>query len=53
MELIAVLEAGIDFAEDDVDVTPDVEILARVKAVSVALEKLDAPLRMDASYMQG
>ncbi|MGC2213041.1 MAG: tRNA uridine-5-carboxymethylaminomethyl(34) synthesis GTPase MnmE [Silvibacterium sp.] len=41
VELIAVLEAGIDFAEDDVDVTPDVEILARVKAVSVALEKLE------------
>lgn len=41
VELITVLEAGIDFAEDDVDVTPDEEITARVAAVAVMLRKLE------------
>lgn len=41
VELIAVLEAGIDFAEDDVDVTPDSEIKARIQTVVQALEKLE------------
>jgi len=40
VDLIAVLEAGIDFAEDDVDVTPDAEITGRIEAVSAALEEL-------------
>jgi tRNA modification GTPase len=40
LELIALLEAGIDFAEDDVDVTPNAEIITRIDAVSAALEKL-------------
>src|SRR5580700_12234782 len=33
VELIAVLEAGIDFAEDDVSVMPDVTILDHIAAV--------------------
>lgn len=37
--LVAVLEAGIDFAEDDIDVTPAKEIIARI-------ELLEAPLRV-------
>jgi len=41
VDLIAVLEAGIDFAEDDVDVTPDAEITGRIEAVSAALEALE------------
>ncbi len=41
VNLIAVLEAGIDFAEDDVDVTPDAEITARIQGVSAALEELE------------
>ena len=41
VDLIAVLEAGIDFAEDDVDVTPDAEITGRIEAVSAALEELE------------
>jgi len=41
VDLIAVLEAGIDFAEDDVDVTPDAEITERIEAVSAALEELE------------
>ena len=40
VELIALLEAGIDFAEDDVEVTPDEEIVTRVDTISGELESL-------------
>ncbi|HEX3469660.1 MAG TPA: tRNA uridine-5-carboxymethylaminomethyl(34) synthesis GTPase MnmE [Silvibacterium sp.] len=40
VELIALLEAGIDFAEDDVDVTPDVEIVTRIDTSYAQLEKI-------------
>ncbi len=40
VELIAVLEAGIDFAEDDVSVLPADQILERISAVSGPLEQL-------------
>ena len=39
-ELIALLEAGIDFAEDDVPVASDEEILARLDAVEKPIEEL-------------
>jgi tRNA modification GTPase len=42
VELIAVLEAGIDFAEDDVSVLPDALILERIDAVEKPLEQLAA-----------
>ena len=42
VELIAVLEAGIDFAEDDVSVMPDAAILAHIAAVRTPLEQLSA-----------
>jgi len=42
VELIAVMEAGIDFAEDDVSVLPAAEILARLAAVQAPLEQLRA-----------
>ena len=42
VELIAMLEAGIDFAEDDVSVLPDATILARIDAVEKPLEQLAA-----------
>lgn len=42
VELIAVLEAGIDFAEDDVSVLPDVAILERINTVRQPLEQLAA-----------
>jgi tRNA modification GTPase len=42
VELIAVLEAGIDFAEDDVSVMPDATILAHIAAVRAPLEQLSA-----------
>ena len=40
MELIAVLEAGVDFAEDDVPVMADAEILSRIAAIRAPLEEL-------------
>jgi tRNA modification GTPase len=40
VELIAVVEAGIDFAEDDVAVLPAPEILARIAAVREPLDRL-------------
>jgi tRNA modification GTPase len=40
VELIALLEAGIDFAEDDVSVLPDEQILSGVAEVRSALTKL-------------
>src|SRR3989475_568030 len=40
VELIALLEAGIDFAEDDISVLPDATILERIAAVRTPLEQL-------------
>ena len=40
VELIALLEAGIDFAEDDVSVTPDEEIVTRIDTIAAALAAL-------------
>src|SRR5580658_1842536 len=42
VELIAVLEAGIDFAEDDVSVMPDAAILERISAIREPLTELAA-----------
>jgi len=40
LELIALLEAGIDFAEDDVSVAPDAELLRRLAPIAAAVERL-------------
>jgi tRNA modification GTPase len=42
VELIALLEAGIDFAEDDVDVTPPAEIARRIDALTPPLAALES-----------
>jgi tRNA modification GTPase len=42
VELVAVMEAGIDFAEDDVAVMPAKEILSRIEEVRAPLEQLRA-----------
>jgi tRNA modification GTPase len=42
VELIALLEAGIDFGEDDVDVTPQQEIAKRIAALTPPLAALEA-----------
>jgi tRNA modification GTPase len=41
-QLIATMEAGIDFAEDDVSVLPAAEIVSRIEAVREPLEHLRA-----------
>ena len=41
LELIALLEAGIDFAEDDVDVAPKAEIRRRIAELSPPLAALE------------
>ncbi len=40
MELIAIMEAGVDFAEDDVAVIPDAQILSRIAAIRASLADL-------------
>ncbi len=42
VELIAILEAGIDFAEDDVSVMPDATILDHIAAIHAPLDQLRA-----------
>jgi tRNA modification GTPase len=42
VELIALLEAGIDFAEDDVDVAPAAEIVRRIEALISPLRALES-----------
>lgn len=42
VELVAVMEAGIDFAEDDVSVLPAAQILSRIEEVRAPLEQLRA-----------
>lgn len=40
VELISLLEAGIDFAEDDIDIASDQEILRRLQSIQDGLERL-------------
>src|SRR5208337_4271147 len=42
IELVAALEAGVDFAEDDVSVMPDEQILARIAAIRTALDEAES-----------
>ena len=42
VELVALLEAGIDFAEDDIDVTPQAEIARRIAELMPPLAALEA-----------
>jgi tRNA modification GTPase len=42
LDLIALLEAGIDFADDDVDVAPDAEIARRIDPIAAELDALAA-----------
>jgi tRNA modification GTPase len=41
INLVATLEAGIDFAEDDIDVLPDAEILTRIAAIRNQLTPIE------------
>jgi tRNA modification GTPase len=53
VELIAVLEAGIDFAEDDVSVLPNPAILERIAAIRQPLEQLTASFAYGKIVHQG
>jgi tRNA modification GTPase len=53
VELIAVLEAGIDFAEDDVSVLPDPVILERIAAIREPLTELAATFAYGKIVHQG
>jgi tRNA modification GTPase len=53
VELIAVLEAGIDFAEDDVSIMPNPAILERIAAVRHPLEQLAATFAYGKIVHQG
>jgi tRNA modification GTPase len=53
VELIAVLEAGIDFAEDDVSILPDPAILERIAAVHEPLAELAASFAYGKIVHQG
>ncbi len=53
VELIAVLEAGIDFAEDDVSVLPNPAILERIAAVRQPLAQLAATFAYGKIVHQG
>jgi tRNA modification GTPase len=53
LELIALLEAGIDFAEDDVSVAPASEILRRLDPILDAVRQLAASFQYGGLVRQG
>jgi tRNA modification GTPase len=53
LELIALLEAGIDFAEDDVSVAPAIEILERLQSVQHGVRELVASFGRGKLVYQG
>jgi tRNA modification GTPase len=53
MELIAALEAGVDFAEDDIGVMPDAQITVGIAAVRAPLEALAASFAYGRAVHEG
>jgi len=53
VDLIALLEAGIDFAEDDISVAPDATILDRIALIKRPLEQLAATFTYGKIVHQG
>jgi tRNA modification GTPase len=53
VDLIALLEAGIDFAEDDISVAPDAAILDRIAKIKTPLEELAASFTYGKIVHQG
>jgi tRNA modification GTPase len=53
IDLIALLEAGIDFAEDDISVAPDATILDRIAKIKIPLEQLAASFTYGKIVHQG
>jgi tRNA modification GTPase len=53
VELIALLEAGIDFADDDVSIAPDAELQRRIASIVVELDRLIGSFRYGRLVHQG
>lgn len=53
LELISLLEAGIDFAEDDISVASPEEILRRIKPIQVGLRQLVSSFQTGRLVYQG
>jgi tRNA modification GTPase len=53
VELIALLEAGIDFAEDDISIAPDATILSHMAEVRAPLDQLAASFHYGKIVHQG
>lgn len=53
IELISLLEAGIDFAEDDISVAPDAEILRRLTPIERELDRFAASFAFGKLIHQG
>lgn len=53
VELIAMLEAGIDFAEDDVSVLPGAQILERIRPIKISLQELSQSFAYGKIVQQG
>ena len=53
VDLIALLEAGIDFAEDDVSIAPDASILSHIAEVKTPLEQLASTFKYGKIVHQG
>jgi tRNA modification GTPase len=53
LELIALLEAGIDFAEDDISVAPAAEVLRRLAPVTAGIRQLAASFQYGAMVREG
>ena len=53
VDLIALLEAGIDFAEDDISVLPSAEILERIARVRMGLETYAETFRFGRVVQEG
>src|SRR5581483_4456499 len=53
VELISLLEAGIDFAEDDISVAPAEDILRRIDGVERSIEELVASFAAGKLVFQG
>ena len=51
--LIATLEAGVDFAEDDLEVMPEEEIARRITALQVPLTRLERSFRYGNALREG
>ena len=53
IDLVVLLEAGIDFAEDDISVVPDATILVRIQQVRTPLQQLAATFTYGKIVHQG